>query len=88
MWKAVRKVLFWRYERGTWQYDVIVAVILAFIFLTPPALFDGSWFRRDARAVEAQENEGIPVVAKPSPSPEETPPERSEERQKGDPPKP
>jgi hypothetical protein len=31
---------FWSYERGSWQYDVICAVILAFIFVTP-----SSWFR-------------------------------------------
>lgn len=31
---------FWSYERGSWQYDVICAVILAFVFLTPRA-----WFR-------------------------------------------
>jgi hypothetical protein len=30
---------FWSYERGSWQYDVICAVILAFIFVTP-----SSWF--------------------------------------------
>lgn len=35
---AVRSV-FWSYERGSWQYDVICAVILAFIFITP-----SSWF--------------------------------------------
>jgi hypothetical protein len=27
--------LFWTYRRGSWQYDVIVLVILGFIFLTP-----------------------------------------------------
>jgi len=26
---------FWTYRRGSWQYDIIVIVILAFIFLTP-----------------------------------------------------
>ncbi len=31
--------VFWSYERGTWQYDVIVAGILAFIFLTPRSFF-------------------------------------------------
>ena len=31
--------IFWTYQRGSWQYDVICAVILAFIFLTP-----ASWF--------------------------------------------
>ena len=35
---AARSV-FWSYERGSWQYDIICAVILAFIFITP-----ASWF--------------------------------------------
>lgn len=34
------RTLFWSYERGSWQYDIICAVILAFILLTPR-----SWFR-------------------------------------------
>ncbi len=38
---VVRRAVFWSYERGSWQYDVIVAVILAFIFLTPR-----SWFHK------------------------------------------
>ena len=37
---AVHRGLFWTYERGTWQYDIMVILILAFIFLTPRA-----WFR-------------------------------------------
>lgn len=36
---AIHRGLFWTYERGTWQYDIMVALILAFIFLTPR-----SWF--------------------------------------------
>ncbi|MGH9407425.1 MAG: hypothetical protein ACRD3D_16520 [Terriglobia bacterium] len=40
---AVRRVMarsiFWTYERGSWQYDIICALILAFIFLTPAAWF-------------------------------------------------
>jgi hypothetical protein len=32
---AIYRGLFWTYERGTWQYDIMVALILAFIFLTP-----------------------------------------------------
>ncbi len=36
---AIYRGLFWTYERGTWQYDIMVALILAFIFLTPR-----SWF--------------------------------------------
>jgi hypothetical protein len=29
--------LFWTYDRGSWQYDVMVFLILAFIWLTSPA---------------------------------------------------
>src|SRR5688572_8957883 len=32
---AVYRGFFWIYERGTWQYDVMVILILAFIFLSP-----------------------------------------------------
>ncbi len=30
------KTFFWTYERATWQYDMLVLAILAFIWLTPP----------------------------------------------------
>ena len=33
LWNA----LFWTYERATWQYDLMVVAILAFVWLTPPA---------------------------------------------------
>lgn len=36
---VVSRTIFWSYERGSWQYDIICAVILAFIFLTPRAWF-------------------------------------------------
>ncbi len=36
---AIYRGLFWTYERGTWQYDVMVALILGFIFLTPRIWF-------------------------------------------------
>jgi len=29
----------WDYQRGVWQYDVICAIIVAFIFLSPPRWF-------------------------------------------------
>ena len=32
LWNA----FFWTYERATWQYDVMVILILAFVWLTPP----------------------------------------------------
>ncbi len=33
LWNA----LFWTYDRATWQYDLMVIAILAFVWLTPPA---------------------------------------------------
>ena len=32
VWNA----LFWTYDRATWQYDLMVIAILAFVWLTPP----------------------------------------------------
>ena len=37
--KALGRLIFWDFPRATWQYDVIVAAILAFIFLTPRDVF-------------------------------------------------
>jgi hypothetical protein len=34
--RVIWNALFWTYERATWQYDLMVVVILAFIWLTPP----------------------------------------------------
>jgi hypothetical protein len=34
-WRAIGRVFFWSYERMTWQYDVMVALIVAFVLLTP-----------------------------------------------------
>jgi hypothetical protein len=36
----LRKVWYWSYERGSWQYDVMCVAILAFIFLIPSRAFD------------------------------------------------
>lgn len=32
LWNA----FYWTYERATWQYDLMVLAILAFVLLTPP----------------------------------------------------
>jgi hypothetical protein len=36
----LKRVLFWSYDRGTWQYDVMCVLILSFIFLVPASVFD------------------------------------------------
>ncbi len=35
LWKTIRSIIFWEYERGSLQYDLMVTLILAFIFLAP-----------------------------------------------------
>jgi len=42
MQKALSRVLFWTYPRGSWQYDVLCVLIILFIFLTPARVFDRS----------------------------------------------
>jgi hypothetical protein len=41
IFRTIKKLFFWGYARNTWQYDVLCALILAFIFLTPQGWFDG-----------------------------------------------
>jgi hypothetical protein len=36
---TLKKILFWSYERGSWQYDLMCVLILAFIFLSPNRFF-------------------------------------------------
>ena len=42
---GLKRFLFWDFPRAGWQYDVMVGLILAFIFLTPR-----EWFRDQPRA--------------------------------------
>ena len=35
LWRMLQKILFWSYERGTWQYDVAVAAIVLFVLFSP-----------------------------------------------------
>lgn len=37
--EEVRRLIFWDFPRATWQYDVVVGLILIFIFATPRAFF-------------------------------------------------
>jgi hypothetical protein len=40
-----RRLVFWDFPRASWQYDVVVALILLFIFATPR-----EWFRDQPKA--------------------------------------
>lgn len=35
IWRTIRGYILWSYERGTIQYDVMVTLILIFVFFTP-----------------------------------------------------
>lgn len=37
--RTVRGFLLWHYDRGSWQYDVMVALIVGFVLLTPSRYF-------------------------------------------------
>jgi len=44
--KVLKKIILWEYKRGTWQYDVLCFLIIAFIFLTPK-----SWFEKEPKTL-------------------------------------
>ncbi len=62
MLRAISKVLFWTYSRGSWQYDVVCGLILCFIFLTPASVFDGSAFRSGRKPAEKPAQTTAPAV--------------------------
>jgi hypothetical protein len=35
VWRTIRSYILWQHERGTLHYDVMVTLILIFIFVTP-----------------------------------------------------
>lgn len=39
MTSSIKRVILWDFPRASWQYDVVVVAILAFIFLTPREFF-------------------------------------------------
>jgi hypothetical protein len=70
IFRTIKKLFFWGYARNTWQYDVLCALILAFIFLTPKSWFDtGMALKSDvlsepARGTEHQKPVASKVILK------------------------
>ena len=57
---ALKRFILWDHPRACWQYDAMVGLILAFIFLTP-----SGWFRDQPRAsnvIMLQSQEGTSVL--------------------------
>lgn len=51
---GIKNIILWSHERGTWQYDVLCALIIATIFLVPSKYF-GDRDRAGVKAVKANE---------------------------------
>jgi len=56
---AAKKIVFWNYQRTSWQWDVLCVLILVFIFLTPKSWFLNSEFRRQRTVVLPVEVVGV-----------------------------
>src|SRR3954452_22906617 len=52
----LKRFILWDFPRASWQYDVIVGLILAFIFLTPR-----DWFRDQPRIPHASNIASLPA---------------------------
>jgi hypothetical protein len=61
--QALARIFFWAYERGTWQYDLIVIAILAFIFLTPRSWFED---RPTLQLTDLRNHQGVVEVSRGS----------------------
>ena len=53
----IKNIVWWAYERASWQWDVLCLLILAFIFLTPK-----EWFEKRERLTTQTELSAVKVV--------------------------
>jgi hypothetical protein len=59
---GVKRFILWDHARATWQYDVMVGLILAFVFLTPRQWFlDQPRMPRTSRIAMLQGGRGTTV---------------------------
>ncbi len=58
--QTFQSIIFWAYERGSRPYDLIVILILAFIFLTPRTWFDD---RPTLQLTDLRNHQGIVEVS-------------------------
>ena len=57
--RVLKNIVFWSYGRTAWQYDVLCALILAFVFLTPK-----SWFERGKLTCTPAHQNGLEAAHK------------------------
>lgn len=56
MFSGVKRFVLWDYPRASWQYDVMVGIIVAFVFLLPR-----EWFRDQPRIPQSSEIALLPA---------------------------
>jgi hypothetical protein len=61
--KTLGRFIFWDFGRGSWQYDVMVALILCFIFLTPRAVFQDKPRAASVSILPGEEGMGLFWIA-------------------------
>ena len=61
--KLLGRFLFWDFPRASWQYDVMVALILAFIFLTPRDVFRDQPRAAGVAMLPAEQGMGLYLIA-------------------------
>ncbi|MEP6847467.1 MAG: hypothetical protein ABI999_01335 [Acidobacteriota bacterium] len=53
----IKNIIWWSYERASWQWDVLCILIMCFIFLTPK-----TWFEKDDRFATQEPVIGVQIA--------------------------
>jgi hypothetical protein len=61
--RTLGRFLFWDFTRGSWQYDVMVGLILAFIFLSPRYVFQDKPRPASVQMLPAEPGTGLFWIA-------------------------
>ena len=59
----IARLLFWDFRRGSWQYDIIVGLILVFIFATPRSIFRDQPKAASVIMLPSEQNTGLFWIA-------------------------
>jgi hypothetical protein len=51
LWRLLLRIVFWSFERGTWPYDLAVALIVVFVLFSPRSWFNDRPLTEAAPAV-------------------------------------
>jgi hypothetical protein len=57
LWQVLARTIFWSYDRGTWPYDLAVALIVLFVLLSPR-----SWFNDQPSAETMTATASLPAM--------------------------